>query len=665
MNLIAPFYGKENTNRQEEDLLKTIQLSSGSNRNKKVFLSLLLGLILAIICYPASTLADDDRYVEIRMVIIDAEVLPDGSIVVEEERTYYFGGGTFFGADQWFYFKDDVTYDDFYIKEGDNYYTEVDTFPTSEAGTYSTRLHEDHVVLDYSFYATTQERTFTIGYVLQDAVTVHNDVAEIYHQFIGDEWDQETEYALVNLKLPEGAEKDDIKAWGHGPLHGEVTIHAPDQITWEVEELSPRRFLEVRTVFPPELVPDATKKTGEDGLANILAEEERWARQANFERTLHRIQWIFAPILFLFLIIFSIITFRKIRKGINAYEGDYYRELPGDYTPAVAGYLFRHAKTGTEDFTATIMDLARRKYIHIEEVSTEKGLLKKEVTDYLILKRKDPEGLAPHEEKLMDFLFNKIAPTSKWKEKVKRAEHETEHSSTEETGLTFEDIKNYTRKYKESGKNFFHGWNGNITKLAQKQNFFEKKLTRLQYGGIIAGAALLILGFALMFLTEFFLLATISIITGGLMVFLMYLAGKPFTEYGADQISKWRAFKNYLLHFSSMEESTVPSLIIWEHYLVYAVVLGVAKEVMKQLTVVFPDLEEQSRHMGMSWYYMGMMRRGDFTSSFDRLNNSFSSTMKDSRNAAFASSSSSGSGGGGGFSGGGGGGSGGGGGGFR
>ena len=45
-----------------------------------------------------------------------------------------------------------------------------------------------------------------------------------------------------------------------------------------------------------------------------------------------------------------------------------------------------------------------------------------------------------------------------------------------------------------------------------------------------------------------------------------------------EDLTKWQAFRKFLLHFSDMQRHEIPSLIIWEHYLVYAVSLGVAKK---------------------------------------------------------------------------------------
>jgi len=177
---------------------------------------------------------------------------------------------------------------------------------------------------------------------------------------------------------------------------------------------------------------------------------------------------------------------------------------------------------------------------------------------------------------------------------------------------------------------------------------------------------------------ELYLLGIILIV----LPFILFFASPNtyYTEYGADQLMKWRAFRKFLLHFSSMDRSTVPSLIIWEHYLVYAVVLGVAKQVIDQLAIVFPKPEIDPTFNQTSWSTFGAAHSLAAIYSMNRMTTSLnrtingarrtaSSTIAASRSSSSSRSSggfSSGSGfGGGGFSGGGGGGFGGGGGGFR
>lgn len=94
-----------------------------------------------------------------------------------------------------------------------------------------------------------------------------------------------------------------------------------------------------------------------------------------------------------------------------------------------------------------------------------------------------------------------------------------------------------------------------------------------------------------------------------------------------------------------MNEREVPDIIIWERFLVYATVFGIAEKVIKQLKMVYPNFDE---NVMADHTMMYMMMNTDF-------NNSFSSAIDSSISSAY----SSGNGSGGGFSGGGGGGGGG------
>ncbi|MGE5594125.1 MAG: DUF2207 family protein [Betaproteobacteria bacterium] len=65
---------------------------------------------------------------------------------------------------------------------------------------------------------------------------------------------------------------------------------------------------------------------------------------------------------------------------------------------------------------------------------------------------------------------------------------------------------------------------------------------------------------------------------------------KRRSKRGQTEFAMWRAFRKFLLDFSSLHDAPVPSLRLWEHYLVYAVTLGVARQVIDQLKLVFPEL---------------------------------------------------------------------------
>ena len=114
------------------------------------------------------------------------------------------------------------------------------------------------------------------------------------------------------------------------------------------------------------------------------------------------------------------------------------------------------------------------------------------------------------------------------------------------------------------------------------------------------------------------------------------------TQKGIDENEQWKGLKKYMEDFSMLDKREVPEIVIWEKFLVYATVFGIADRVLKQLKIVYPNITEQ---MDLNTYgYMYLMMNTNFS-------NSFSNAITTSMSSAYSSAS----GGGGGFSGGGGG----------
>ena len=119
------------------------------------------------------------------------------------------------------------------------------------------------------------------------------------------------------------------------------------------------------------------------------------------------------------------------------------------------------------------------------------------------------------------------------------------------------------------------------------------------------------------------------------------------TKEGMLEYKKWMAFKKFLQDFGRFNEKELPEIVLWEKYLVYATVLGVAEKLEKVMKIKIESFNQNDFDSG-DIIIMNHMLRHNFTSS---LNNSISSAYTTSRSTL--SNSSSGTGGGGGFSGGG------------
>ena len=294
------------------------QLKVGSGVISQGLVYLLIIAAVALLL-PAKAGAQDDRSFYFPAVIIEAEVNPDGSMQVVEERTFRFNG-RYRGAWSYIPLKNNSMIRDVQVSERGMPYREVAVGVQDISGVYYVEYEPDQVYIDWSFEAYNEDRTFIISYTVDNAVLVHTDLAELYWQFIGKEWGERAEYVSITLRLPPGAGEGDIRAWGHGPLYGDVQIISPVMVVWEVDGLPANTFVEGRVTFPSSLVGQANNFSGKEGLPGILAEEQKWARQANLKRSLTRLDYFVGPLIAIAMLIYYIITrFRSKRApGISA-----------------------------------------------------------------------------------------------------------------------------------------------------------------------------------------------------------------------------------------------------------------------------------------------------------------------------------------------------------
>ena len=99
-------------------------------------------------------------------------------------------------------------------------------------------------------------RKYEISYTVKDAITKYEDYAELYWQFVGENFEISADKITGTIYLPSNAiNKEDIKVWGHTEdLNG--TIYATDlnKIEFELDNFRSGRYVEIRTLFPTELI---------------------------------------------------------------------------------------------------------------------------------------------------------------------------------------------------------------------------------------------------------------------------------------------------------------------------------------------------------------------------------------------------------------------------
>ena len=582
-------------------------------------------LIIIIIFSFTNLLIYAERSFEITDYQAQVKILENGDIQVSEIFEYNFDGD-FNGIIRTIGIKG---------SDGFKYFKASEYFPEDKELEYTQSLDADMVTYKIYDQSSNERKLFLLEYQLKNVAALYNDTAEFYWKFFDESNASPIGHVKIEVELPAAeVSAEELKVFGHGPLAGKVSIREDGKIVYEVFRLSSGEMVEARILFPTSMIPNSSKIINQNKFAEIMKEELEWAKKADRGKSFNIITILLIPLVVLFNIFLAIRLYFKYDRELKPeVEMDYYRELPQDITPAVLSKLMSIQGVGTKDIMATLMDLVRKKYLKIEEIQDRKK------KDYkFILIESDTKNLKEHEAYLIHWLLYSIG---------------------DGTSVTLKEIKDYAKSSRNQ-RSFVHNYNNWAKKIGQefkKYNYFgeskEGLKTAVKVIFMELGAIFLLLVLGILFRVQWFIFIPLLFAAGftgfGVIAYSALIRKK--TQTGVNEYTKWRAFKQFLLHFSNMKDYEIPSIVVWEHYLVYAISLGVADKVISKLKLV---LSNQDISLTNSTYLYTMTDRSG------RLNSSIFKSFDTVFSSAFATTSSS-TGSGGGFSSGGGGGGGGGG----
>ncbi|MGG1657970.1 DUF2207 family protein [Brevibacillus sp. NRS-1366] len=581
-------------------------------RNIALGLAGLLFLFLLVRYYQAG-----ERSFEISDVEIHARIDAKGDMQVTERDTYRFNGA----------FNGVLVQLDSSGSDGIEGFQAFEVTPEQEIPLSFDKSGEG-TQIQYKVYNQINEETkmFKFTYEWKNVVQVYKDTAELYWKFFDRTNPSTLGTVRIRIDLPGGVKKDEILAFGHGPLAGTVEIVGDGAVMYRVSPLQAKQMLEARVLFPQSYVPDSTNIKNFAVLDKIRQEELTWAEQADNERAADQPQpWSsfdYAIALLAANVALIVILYFRYGKEPNPdWSGNYYRELPADVTPAVVSYLM-DGKVHPHDLMATLIDLVRKQYVDLQVVKKDGGLFQKDKTDYLFkLINNQTDGLRAHEADLISWFFHQIGQSNE---------------------VSLADIRHYTQK-KANAELFTQRltkWKAMVVKEAGQKGYFDPSKVGPRIAVIAALSQIVVL---------IYFYSAIELALCATPLLLYGIKVRRRTKTGATERAKWKAFKRFLHDYSQLASREPMAVHLWEHYFVYAIPLGVAKKMIAMTAI---DYEQANRHTNAVYW---AATDGGFDRHFEHFAESFDKTVS----AAKGNAASRGSGGG--FSSGGGGGGGGGG----
>lgn len=508
----------------------------------------------------------------------------------------------------------------------------VNSASNGDIGKYVRSSLSNGVRLRMYYKSKNQKVAFYIKYTIRDLVVRHEDVAEIYFPFIGEKFEDDIDNVDIKVYLPSSDASSYHRVWAHGLLSGEVERISNNGLHAYAQNVKAGDRIDVRMSFNSSLVPKSLKTTGQSYFDKILEIEEKRAEDANNLRDelLTKYNFVkYSSTLFLIavigLTIFIYVKFGKSPK--SGYYAKYNRVFIDDYNVEIVDYLMNKRITPNA-MSASIMNLIYKKNLNVQEIVNDKKSKDYEFT------LENMDNINESERILIEFLFDRVGKGKLVNDKKV---------------FTTIDLKNYAKGTKtcDSFISSYSKWKNKVVNLGEQEKFREKHPLPMILAFVVMFIGIILFIYALSAGVDFILVYFIPIIV---IIFMAYgiLVDKK-TIKGAEHYDKWKAFKNFLNDFGSFELKELPEIILWERYLVYATVFGLADKVQKAMNVRIKELELTSVEYYPSYVYIDLGHS---------INNSISSALSSaysSRAANYAnshSSSSSGGGFGGGFSGG-------------
>lgn len=627
------------------------------------FASVCALVALALLLLPAAAHADGYSMTQ---TYIGATVEADGSLTVVEGRQFDFDddiNGVYWdintGTNQQ---GGTAGVEVLSVEEDDAAFSRVDYANKGDSGVYTVEQSDGSVRIKvFSPHESDDSAIYYVSYTMTGAVMNWADTAELYWKFVGDGWSANSDDVEMEVYFADGAigtpasKGDNFRAWGHGPLTGDVSIDADEpMVTYTIPCVHEGEFAEARIAFPSDWVPGLSASS-EERMPTILSEEKTWAEEANARRARARmIANTLAAVSVVAAVTFTgVIVVLKLRrrKPKPLFQDEYFRDVPSADHPAVLAALMSWNDVPDQAYIATLMKLTDDRVIKLEEATEtkKKGLLRREKEErtYRITVTDEAWKAAKKDGIDRDVLKVFFAGVKPDKDGVR--------------SRTFSELEEYASERTESVGDKLEDYQSTVKGKLEEREFIASDGTIAMVAGLVLGIIIIFGILGSLFYTDFAdanvgaAMVSIPVTIVGLVLSCTF---RRYTPEGAEVAARCKALKHWLEDFTRLKEAVPGDLVLWNKLLVMGVALGVSKEVLRQLAeAVPPEVREADgfydNYPCYWWYY----HHYGTESPLDSFNDVYHETIRD---LASSSDSSSG-GGGGGFSGGGGGGVGGGG----
>lgn len=561
-------------------------------------------------------------------VSISAVVQEDGTLTVREERTFSFdddvngvywtvpiatneqGGRSRLTAVRSVSEKSG---------SGERAFAEVESAEKGQAGVYTVaRVAEGTQLMLFAPHEDGDEVELCVEYDLSGAVMAWDDTAELYWQFVGPDWAEDSENVELTVTFAgaasgeaasTGTDDANLRAWAHGPLDGTIAVGGSGNEAL-VEAATPRvrseQYAEVRAVFPRSWVPGLAvpeSAAGAERLPVVLDEERAWAEEANARRESARqtslglaVAQVALPTVFL-----AVVAAAKLKspKPRPVFAETYFRDVPSADHPAVISAFMDGGTVDDKALVATLMKLTDEGVVELESERRELKRLfgsKTEETYALTVTRSAWDSVTDAIDRAaLEFFFVGVP----WEQAS-----EGDGRVRDERSRSFDNLQTYAEKHGKRFGNALDDFKGTIEGRLETRNLVASDGRTAMGAAVTAGVVLAICSVIALVVTDAATPNVIGLVAGLALTAAAVALGFTFrrlTPEGAELDARCRALKKWLEEFTRLGEAVPGDLVLWNKLLVMAVALGVSDEVLRELADAVPA-DRRMNDAGMYYY---------------------------------------------------------------
>ncbi|MEM4367253.1 MAG: DUF2207 domain-containing protein [Candidatus Anstonellales archaeon] len=453
--------------------------------------------------------------------------------------------------------------------------------------------------------------TAVFNYEVKKAIKVYPDTSQFFYKVWGEEWSKQAPLK-VKIIMPEGEGK--AQFFIHNNVETAVKEYG-NSIVLEAMQ-PPNTFLEINLLMPKEWIdeksPDIIYDPNYTKEDIIRIEEESKKKVEEAEQLLQLI--FFADLLAYAIIAFSPLilcayAYYKYGKEYSPEEVGYSANIEYDppnprTSPAEAHLIENGGIEIGNAFLGTILDLADKNHIGIEERGEEIYLVKKEASSSSPLK--------PHEEKAKRIIDEAIQATSGAINEISKALAK-KAQELEEWQRLVKESANVENLIDLKGYNLFKSKYMLLLSLLVIYAFLNMPLLFILQSNFGYTSAINLFKAAVPFLIIFsFIYAFVAGVSLSLFAYekLKMILGR-WTKEGRLLNLRWGNFKKYLSEYTHIKEHPPMSIIIWDRMLAYATAFGIADRTAEAMQLYLkenPAVEERFRleaesYAGKSAFY--------------------------------------------------------------